>query len=333
MPIQRPFLTVDIAKRPDRGEDAPPLVLVGTGCQLLAVFDGLGGAGSQLLIDAEGVAESGAYRASRLASREVKRFFCCNGERTSLSATQDLAARLRERLNRAFDQELARFKRDTSPLKGSLIKRLPTTMAIVHLQHQAEQRHLCRVFWVGDSRAYLLTPHEGLQQLTIDDLREPGDAWENLFNDSPLSNVVSEKPGFTVNSSELVIDEPVVVLVATDGCFGYVGSPPQFELLLLEALEVSSTMEEWQARLQEGVSGITGDDATLAAVLLGWNDDFLKCRAAFRNRCEVLMNEQMLITPDSDQDHLWGALDARREWWERYKPTYEAYMPPREPEQ
>lgn len=55
------------------------------------------------------------------------------------------------------------------------------------------------MIWAGDSRAYVLKPDKGLIQLSKDDLKLDNDPFENLKNDSPLSNMICLENDFKLN--------------------------------------------------------------------------------------------------------------------------------------
>jgi hypothetical protein len=149
------------------------------------------------------------------------------------------------------------------------------------------------LFSAGDSRAYVLTPAAGLQQLTVDDIRDHGDAMANLREDSVVSNAMSADTAFVVHHRQVPLTAPVLVIAATDGCFGYVPSPMHVEHLLLAALRDASSTEDWSAAVQAAVSAVTGDDAAMS--VLGIGADFAGFQRLLADRTAEL--EQRFIAP------------------------------------
>ena len=72
-----------------------------------------------------------------------------------------------------------------------------------------------------------------------------GDAFEKIYNDSPISNVISTTRTFTIHAHTVVVSLPAIVFCATDGCFGYLPAPQSFELQILESLYRCRTKDEW----------------------------------------------------------------------------------------
>lgn len=304
------------------GEDAPPLLLETHESMVIAVFDGLGGAGGHLVTDRNGESNTSAYHASRLASKCAKDFF----ERIQPNSDASTAAEARSLERSLADAFMDRTEFSSVPgsrVRGSLIKQLPTTMAAIRVRQLTDRKLICRVYWVGDSRAYLLTPTFGLQQLTTDDIRTPGDAWDNLYDQSPMSNIINSSGHFEVHSHTLEVDEPAVFLVATDGCFGYVSTPPLFEALLLETLIHSNSKAEWQKALCRQITRITQDDATLALVAIGWGDVYIDMQASFQERYLALKGQCNSSVASAGGPVRPLNPDAGKEWWSRYKCNYE----------
>jgi len=105
------------------------------------------------------------------------------------------------------------------------------------------------VFWAGDSRAYLLDPRAGAQQLTTDDIKSGADAMRNLTDDSVMSNCISASADFHINHRAVELEAPFVVLCATDGCYGYLPSPMHFEQLLLSTMAAAKDKEASRVRM------------------------------------------------------------------------------------
>ncbi|MET9732518.1 hypothetical protein ABZZ79_18275 [Streptomyces sp. NPDC006458] len=148
-------------------------------------------------------------------------------------------------------------------------RQLPTTLAAVHYHvPEGGSEVRLRPLWAGDSRAYLLTPDAGLQVLTRDHTHE-SDTLELLRSDPPMTNVVCADRDFEIDSHPLTHRLPCVLVVATDGFFGYVHTPADFEAVLLRGLHEAGTVGEWADLIRRDVESYTADDASLALVALG----------------------------------------------------------------
>jgi serine/threonine protein phosphatase PrpC len=337
-PVPMPGPTIsfafNIGKIPDQGEDSDPILRDGPDLGLIAVFDGMGGAGGTVYETPEGP-RSGAYLASRIARDVVERRMLellepdwnLNGK----AAAEDLHRSVQQ----ALIERLAELKAPRSGLRSRLLRALPTTMALVALQRTQPGGALwaCHVFWAGDSRAYAFQ-RTGTAQLTTDDLRDPGDAMANLRRDSVVSNAISADTEFHINYRKVELRAPFLVACATDGCFGYVHSPMHFEHLILRHLRDAGSVDAWSASLQAKIAAVTGDDAAMS--MLGVGADFKQFQELFAPRVEEL--ERQFVAPlDALTNAVAAAeqelealrqrhLDKAAEAWGRYKPDYERYM-------
>jgi serine/threonine protein phosphatase PrpC len=325
----------NLGKIPGQGEDSDPIVRDGRELGLVAVFDGMGGAGGTVYDTPDGP-HSGAYLASRVARDVVEqRMLDLLDPKWNLdgpAAAEDLCQSVRE----ALVSRLAELKAPPSGLRSKLLRALPTTMALVALQRLefGGSAWAAHVMWAGDSRAYVFEPTGGAHQLTIDDLRDRGDAMANLREDSVVSNAMSADADFVVHHRKVELTAPFLVVAATDGCFGYVRSPMHFEQLMLSTLAGSPSTGDWSEALQERITAVTGDDAAMA--LLGVGADHDGFRELFAERSEEL--DEQWVAPfdelDRDVERAERELqDARRrqlegatELWTAYKPGYERYL-------
>lgn len=254
-----------------KGEDAPPTLTFGdNGSGVMAVYDGLGGAGSkayQLPLEGENVRSySGAYLASRLAKRLIEAFYQENYQQAFPIDT--LAPFIQEEF-RTYSQEIGD---KPSKLRSKLIRTLPTTLAGIYFEPQDAHQILTRSFWAGDSRCYVLQKN-GLRQISQDDLKGKPDALTNLLQDAIISNCVSAQDQFQIHEQSLVIQEPSILITATDGCFGYLPSPAHFEYLLLDTLMASYYDEEhWQENLSREMMRYAGDDISMSLLALGFDN-------------------------------------------------------------
>ena len=226
----------NLGKIPDQGEDSDPILRDGPDLGLVAVFDGMGGAGGTVYETPDG-RRTGAYLASRVARDVVERRMLELLEPDWNLNGKAAASDLHRSVQQALRQRLEELKAPPSGLRSRLLRALPTTMALVALQRTQAggPAWACHVLWAGDSRAYVFEP-AGARQLTTDDLRDPGDALANLRRDSVVSNAMSADTEFHVNHRQVALQAPFLVVCATDGCFGYVRTPMHFEHLVLSHL-------------------------------------------------------------------------------------------------
>jgi serine/threonine protein phosphatase PrpC len=333
----------NLGKVLDHGEDSDPILRDGPDLGLLAVFDGMGGAGGTVYETEDGP-RSGAYLASRIARDVVEQrmlqLLVPDWNLKGAAAAEDL----RRSVQDALQERLAELKAPKSGLRSRLLRALPTTMAVIALQrtHRSGSRWLCHVFWAGDSRAYVFEPG-GARQLMADDLRDASDAMTTLRRDSVVSNAMSADTEFHVNYRRVELEGPFLLVCATDGCFGYVPTPMHFEHLVLAPLPASRTVDAWSEAVQQKIAGVTGDDAAMAVMAVG--ADLAELKALDAPRVATL--EQEFTTP---VDELGRAVrDAEQELerlrdrqlqetqrlWTQYKPGYERYLhaePDPEPE-
>ncbi len=295
----------NLGKIPDHGEDSDPVLRDGPDLGLLAVFDGMGGAGGTVY-DTEDGPRSGAYLASRIARDVVEQrmlqILVPDWNLKGEAAAEDL----RRSVQKALQEHLSDLKAPKSGLRSRLLRALPTTMATIALQraHRSRSGWLCHVFWAGDSRAYAVEP-DGARQLTTDDLRDPGDAMANLHHDSVVSNAMSADTEFRVNYRCVELSAPFLLICATDGCFGYLPTPMHFEHLVLGSLVDAGSTDAWSDTLQRQISAVTGDDAAMAVMAVGAGFDDLRSLYAPR----VARLEELFTAPVDD---LAGRVGPRR---------------------
>ncbi len=345
-----------IEQKTNAGEDAEPTgISTGPISGLLAVYDGMGGAGSAIVRTPEGELKTGAYCAARLAKQTLEAHYARYVVEAvaPIANGQAFAASLRDELSRAFAMRAEETDREPSKIRSSLIRRLPTTLAAVAFDAPPPETSIAgeaggscqfHAFWAGDSRAYLLDPATGLHQLTRDDVKSRGDAFENLIEDSPLSNCISADQPFSIHCNSGSACAPFILLAATDGCFGFLSTPAHFEYLLLDTLFAASNLEEWNHLLTDRLRGVTGDDATLALRAIGWHG-FGALKDAFSKRCALVYEtyvreideiETKLRALHTNQPEATTDQESLREQrrnlraqsWISYRAAYERLIPP-----
>lgn len=281
----------------NNGEDCSVLT-VGEVRSLAAVFDGCGGIGARIYNNYSG--KTGAFVSSRSICGAVERWFE-SSEETPLPQIQ----RALEIVNSYADRSRG--------LRGSLHKDFPTTAVITTAQRSGNELSV-DCFWAGDSRAYLLTT-QGLHQITIDDISN-SDALDNLSNDGALTNVISASLPFELHHTHITAATPLLVFAATDGCFGYLKTPMEFEALFLRNLMQSDSIAAWKEKLRQSIADHAGDDYSLCLLGYGFSD-FMELKRTFARRALELENNYIL--PMQEDPSVIRAL------WESYRNSYYAY--------
>ena len=203
---------------------------------------------------------------------------------------------------------------EASRLVSPMVKVFPTTAAFACCTEE-NGRLYCDYFWAGDSRVYLWNS-EGLFQLSVDDLSVP-DAMENLYDDGVMTNLVSKSKDFTIHHGRIALEKPGIVFAATDGCFGYVSSPMEFEYMLADTLMASQSICEWEQRLGERIGAVAGDDYTLSGVVLDFGS-FPQIRNAFEARRNELYDNYICLMDGMSREQ-------KTALWQAYKKTYYFY--------
>ncbi|MDQ2852441.1 MAG: protein phosphatase 2C domain-containing protein [Actinomycetota bacterium] len=324
----------NLEKVPGHGEDSDPILRDGPDLGLVAVFDGMGGAGGTVYETPDGP-RTGAYLASRIARQVVERRMLellepdwnLNGEAAALDLQRSIRA--------ALTQALHDLKAPASGLRSRLLRALPTTMALVALQRTQSggSTWAGHVLWAGDSRAYVIES-TGIRQLSTDDLRDSNDAMQNLSRDSVVSNAMSADTDFHVNYRRVELEAPFLVVCATDGCFGYVQTPMHFEHLLLDELARARSAQAWSEALQQRIGLVTGDDAAMS--LLGVGAQFRMFQTLLAPRLAELATtvvaplDALAQAVEQAENDLQRArtrqVETTSEVWSRYKTEYERYL-------
>ena len=303
---------------PNHGEDS---YLAETDEQggLLCVADGCGGIGSRRYAQLENHTE--AYIASRLAVQ------CTHDWVSALDGhclPQDAqsARACAQTLAQALTQKLTEFhlqyhnEVSSRVIMRGLQRTLPTTLCAALVDARHADHVSCVFFWAGDSRGYVLSV-DGLRQCTADHVAGQTNAMENLYQDSRLSNMVNADRDFTIDTYGLTVDKPCVVLTATDGTFGYLPTPMEFELLLLNTLQASNDLAGWHARLTNALSSMASDDNTLTFACFGVAD-FQTLKQSFAPRRAAF--QAQYITPVRRRKQ---NIEYARSLWEEYRQHYE----------
>ena len=280
---------------PDHGEDCYYHDVNGNNF-IIASFDGCGGSGSKKYENYSG--KTGAYVGSRAVCGGVKAWFEESG--SSDSMVQYIGKSL-EICNNYADK--------SGRIMGSLGKSFPTTAAIISGTLSRNGVNM-NCYWAGDSRCYLLDLN-GLHQLTEDDL-DGQDAMSNLLNDGVMTNVISAGSPFDLHITSASYNYPCIFLTATDGCFGYLNSPMEFEFLILDTLLRAKSIYGWRALMYDRMQKVAGDDFTLCVAVCGFKD-FHDVKKRFEKRHAYM--EATYINTTEDPAVL----------WEKYKQSYNGF--------
>ena len=315
------------------GEDAPPLMEILNHKGLIAVFDGMGGSGSATYRTQNGDAHSGAYHAARIVRNVVQNQF---KEHFGSSQKPSFRKALKEKLVTVLRQKLSQLDTSPSRIKSSLSRKLPTTLTSIYFARESEKCS-CEVIWAGDSRAYLLLP-QGLQQLSRDDVNESADVLADMNQDSPLTNCISADSDFELRHASFQFNQPAILIVATDGCFGYMRTPAHFEQMLLQCLQESGADEEWGDKIRKFLKPLASDDYSMALICLGW-DNFGTIKNAFNERLDqvnrIVAPIDQIISEITELDGKMNDLKKQKddrlakrneiytEFWQSYRTTYQ----------
>lgn len=301
-------------------EDAPPIFSYlkdSNATSLLAgVFDGMGGAGSKIVETPSGASVTQAYLASRVI-RDVYEHLWWTSGASNLSP-----AVVTNELSRALESVKRRLGNSaTSRLMGSMVKEFPSTLATVQCRSEGRDAWHVHAQWAGDSRIYILNTSRGLQQVSVDDVEEQ-DPLEQVRGDFRLQNVISVSSAFNINASDIYLNKPALVLVATDGLYHSLPTPGSLEYIILSSLQNSES--ETALRLTRTARQVANDDVSFVLLALGF-DKFEEIRLAFRGRYAALeaggYRRLLSMTPGED-----ATVALADSFWERERQNYVELM-------
>ena len=302
-------------KVPGRGEDSFCYSFCDT-AGMLGTFDGCGGSGAKKHDYYSGHTE--AYMASRFCAgsfyEQFRRIFPCNQSAHSLTK-EVFAPKITQRLN-----DFRPPKSETGfQIKSSSIRILPSTAAVVLIQQDEDDSMLVTAIWAGDSRIYIMDSM-GLAQLTSDDTSVT-DPMVNLYEDGVLKNIICSDKPVNLHCKTIKMEAPFVVFSATDGCFGYLSTPMEFEGILLRTLLLSKCVADWETELASAIGSVAGDDYTLCLATYGYGS-FSTLQKSFVNRYEYIEKHYLIpVSKMSVKD-----FDGRNELWGSYCDNYMRYI-------
>ena len=259
-PELRTFVT---EKKLGLGEDGPPLaVSIKSLGDVVAVFDGMGGAGAVQVpsVEDENKLRTMAYVASNATSLLIGGKLRQWGK----GSIQDLQLELNIEIPRRLTELAERSNgRGMKPgLKGTLLQEYPTTIAIGFVQNSVDNlRRTVSALWAGDSRICVFDPdlENPLQILTRDHTSEGGGG------DAALGRFASAS-GLDLEYHSVLAGPHSAVIAITDGCYGYMSD---FDLmyLIVNSLQLSRDIDEWILIMKQQISEKAGDDAALSISL------------------------------------------------------------------
>ena len=195
-----------------------------------------------------------------------------------------------ESLHRSICEELRAYKTGAGTpggavIKGSMTREFPTTVSVAVCRPAADGV-TADFYWAGDSRGYIL--HEtGLKQITRDDVNDADDILAQMDSDGVMNNLASLSKAWTLHRTRREHIPAGIAFTATDGCFGYVRTPMEFEYQRLETMCAAECVDDWQNRLEDTLRECAGDDFTLLGVIFGYGE-FSAMQRRFRPRLEWL---------------------------------------------
>ena len=281
---------------------------------MIGVFDGCGGAGAKKHDCYSGKTE--AYIASRLCSGAFYDSF----RRTfpSKMPAQQLADEVFKPT--AINQLTANEPEQTGVrITGSMVRTLPTTAAVALIRRDKGNTLEVSAFWAGDSRVYVLDK-TGLAQLTQDDT-SVSDPMENLYEDGVLRNIFCSDRKVTLHTKTVQLQPPFVVLAATDGCFGYVSTPMEFEGMILHSLLNADNPKQWEKNMLEMIGKTAGDDHTMCLAAFGYRN-FIALQRSFSKRYDEIRETYLNPIYDLPKEDR----ESRNKLWESYRGDYMRYL-------
>lgn len=279
---------------------------------VVCVFDGCGGLGARKYDTFQG--HTGAYMASRTVAGAI-----CDWYNDSLDIKWGQARKNLDGLKKYIMQGyevVSQYAVERLKISGTMVRKFPTTLALAYIE-KSENRIMAHIVWAGDSRVYLLD-HNGLAQLTKDDT-EVEDAMENLTSDAPMTNVLSADGQFHLNYKSVQLSHPAFIFAATDGCFGYIPSPMEFEGTILQEFVRSKTPRQFRNQLYEQLVDCAGDDIALGLISVNFGT-FSNTQDILRERYSFLKSQYLLKLNDEENEKI------RKDMWNIYKKEYERYL-------
>jgi len=302
-------------KVPGQGEDSFCYSFCDT-AGLLGAFDGCGGVGARTHAFYSGHTE--AYMASRFCAGVFYDYF-----RKSFPCAQNAMNLTKEVFAPRISQRLIDFeppKDETGFLiKGSSVRTLPSTAAVALIQKNKDGSMWVTAIWAGDSRVYVMDSN-GLAQLTIDDTTVT-DPMVNIYEDGILKNILCSDKPVNLHCKTVEMCGPFIVFSATDGCFGYLSTPMEFEGVLLETLLKTNCVADWESGLEKTIGSVAGDDHTLCLAAYGYGS-YQNLQESFTDRYSHLEKNYLIPVANIPVENR----EDRFALWNSYRDNYMRYI-------
>lgn len=264
----------NVPKKEDHGEDADPYVDVDTNRNwgIISVFDGMGGAGARKYKNANtGEEHTSAWWASRYVKEAVETLMSSRvkGKNPITFLEANMKAAIVSKLN----EVIKIFPAANTSLLSKMMRKLPTTMALC-AYFIDEKGITINCYWSGDSRVYMFDKNK-MYFLTKDDVdAADGDPFSPANMDLAMNNTICQDRDFVINKSTITIpktpNNPIVLIVATDGCFGYFRNPIEFEYTIRNTLSLSKQFDGWMPLIKKAIiDNIQQDDFSMALIEIG----------------------------------------------------------------
>lgn len=302
-------------KIPGHGEDSYCYSFCDT-AGLLGAFDGCGGAGARKHDFYSGHTE--AYMASRFCAGVFYDQFRLTFP-SQLKAADLVSNVFAPRITQRLNEFVPPYNDGGFQIKGSSVRTLPSTAAVALIRQAKKGEVFVSAIWAGDSRVYIMNS-KGLAQLTVDDTNVP-DPMMNTYEDGVLQNLLCSNKPAKLHCKTIRMTEPFVVFTATDGCFGYLSTPMEFEGLLLNTLLKNQNAAQWESSLADSISEIAGDDSTICLAAYGYGK-YTTLQQAFANRYSYLEKKYIIPVSKMPQEDK----ESRIALWESYCDNYMRYM-------
>lgn len=261
--------------RPLHNEDAPAV----SDEKYLVVCDGLG-AGGQNKHTINGETHTSAYYGSRLLSQICSEYYKENYDvifenMKNKEALSHIVDELKATIKKQLDEFVDEHKL-VKTIKGKSIKLLPSTLSSMLFKVNDDSVDVV-VISAGDTRAFVLTPQNGLQQLSKDDVDDDVDAFEKA---TIVNNNICQDRDFTLNFRCYTLKMPCILFVCSDGCYDYFSSPMEVEYLFDAAFNAWFSTESVKSgafgeKLGDFIANRSKlqDDCSMAGAVIGCQDD------------------------------------------------------------
>ena len=242
--------------------------------KMLIVCDGLGGGGQNAYL-VDGVKRTSAYLGSRRISMACQEFFSAHYDEfcTNMQNPSLLISQLKKYISEALDYYVNE-KGLRNIVKGKSMQMLPSTLAAIIYKHYEDHTDAL-VVSAGDSRAFVLTPDMGLQQISKDDVFDNVDAFEKS---ATMTNNIRQDGDFHINYGYFSLPPKCILLVCTDGCFDYISTPMEMEYRLEYSIsKCGNLFDPEKDNLGQYFGNVLvnsglKDDCSMAGVILGYSD-------------------------------------------------------------